>query len=201
MLRRGIALIAISVLVGAILPAQNFPHKMGPPGVRIEYLGNSDLPKTDKDTIISLVFEDQVAKECVSPGRSEKQEIETIRVARANLGPKGEQHLLIQASDNCHCGGTGNCAFWVVRKTASGLEPLLVTDMVQAFSLEKTKTHGHTDILTSSHGSAFLSELTLYRFDGKQYQAALCATVEYKTREDDSVSDEPTITSKECIKN
>jgi len=201
MLRHRIAIIAISVLAGAILPVQNFPHKMGPPGVRIEYLGKSDLPKTDKEAIVSLVFEGQVAKECVSRGRSEKEEIQSIRVARANLGSKDEEDLLIQASDNCHCGGTGNCAFWVVRKTTGGLEPLLDTDVVQVFSLEKTKTHGYTDILTSSHGSAFLSELTLYQFDGKQYQAALCAKVEYKIREDDSVSDEPTITSEECIKN
>jgi hypothetical protein len=200
MFRRDI-LIAISVLLGVILPAQNFPHKMGTPGVRIEYLGKSDLPKTDKDAIVSLVFEGQVDKECVSRGRSEQQEIDSVRVARAKLGPKGEEDLLVQASDNCHCGGTGNCAFWVVRKTAGGLEPLLETDMVQVFSLEKSRTHGYTDILTSSHGSAFLSDLTLYRFDGKQYQAALCATIEYKIREDDSVSDEPTITSKDCIKN
>jgi hypothetical protein len=200
MLRHRIAPIATCVLIGVVLPTQNFPHKMGPPGVRIEYLGKSDLPKTDKDGIVSLVFEGQVAKECVSPGRSERQEIESIRVARANLGPKEEENLLVQASDNCHCGGTGNCAFWVVRKTAGGLEPLLETEVVQAFSLEKTRTHGYTDILTSSHGSAFLSELTLYQFDGKLYRAASCAKVEYKIREDDSVSDEPTITSEECIK-
>jgi hypothetical protein len=74
----------------------------------------------------------------------------------------------------------------------------LATDNVQGFSVESTRTHGYRDLMTSSHGSATMHGLTLYKFDGKQYRQTDCAVEEYETREDGSTADKPTITSVQC---
>jgi hypothetical protein len=104
----------------------------------------------------------------------------------------------VQASDNCNCGGTGNCSFWILREKPGGFDTLLATDMVQTFSMETSTRNGYKDVMTSAHGSAFYSDLALYQFDGKQYRKTHCAREEYKQREDGSFSDKPTITPTEC---
>lgn len=169
---------------------------MGPPRVHIERLGQARLPASAKDAIVALVFQNLNPSDCVFPGRSLQQEIDAIRIAETKLSEQGTD-LLVQASDNCHCGGTGNCSFWVLHQKPDGFETLLATDMVQQFSVEKTRSGGYKDLMTASHGSVFLQGLVLYQFDGKQYRATQCATAEYR-QEDDRVSDKPTITPEAC---
>jgi hypothetical protein len=130
--------------------------------------------------------------------RSFQEAIDTIRVARVKLGPSQEHDLLLQSSDNCSCGATGNCEFWAVRQNGTGFEVLLETDMVHFFSISKTRTNGYRDIETSAHGSATFSELTLYKFDGKQYRRAQCWDRVYELLEDSSNAKEPTVTAVPC---
>lgn len=202
-MRRLIAkLLFVSVLVaGAVAMQSSFPHTMGPPGVKIEYMGKSRLPQETKEAISDLVFHNLNPYECVRTGYTLQQEIDTIRVAEANLSGEGKD-LLVQASDMCNCGGTGNCSFWILHQKPDGFETLLDTHMVQQFSVEPGRSHGFHDLMTASHGSAFLQDLVLYQFDGKQYRASQCARVEYhlsdkKKDGHETVSDEPTISPAE----
>jgi hypothetical protein len=191
------SLLLCAVFATAFAMQPGFPHRIGKPGVQIRYLSETDLPESTKAAITELVFWNLNTRDCIAHGSSVQEEIDVIRVAQASLNGRSAD-LLVQASDRCNCGGTGNCSFWVLRLRQNGLESLLATDMVQQFSVEKTRSHCYRDLMTATHGSATLQDLVLYRFDGKQYHASQCARVEYHRREDDSVSDKPTITSEEC---
>jgi hypothetical protein len=197
MIVRALFVLAVTAASFAAGPQRPFPHEMGPPGVKIEYLGEAHLPQSDKDAIVGIVFKDSPAEQCVSPDRSLQKEINTIRIARAALHAGAPAQLLVQASDNCHCGATGNCAFWVLEREGKGFRVLLETDMVHLFSVERARKNGYRDILTSSHGSAFFSELVLYRFDGAQYRATDCGSENYEA-EDGAMAKRPTLTRTAC---
>jgi hypothetical protein len=191
--------------VATALPAgQNtFPHPIGDSATKIEYLYKSHLPDGVKKAIVELVFEKSSASDCVFPGRTEQQEIDLIRVASTKLSAQGTD-LLVQASDRCNCGATGNCSFWVLHERQNDFDILLKTFLVQQFSVEPSRSNGFRDLITASHGSAFLQGLVLYQFDGKQYRATQCATAEYHLSDQkkdghETVSDEPTISpAKPC---
>lgn len=197
MIARALFVLAAAAASVAARPQRPFPHEMGPPGVKIDYLGEAHLPKNDKDAIVAIVFKDSHVEECLSPGRSLLEEIDTIRVARVVLGAAAPAELLVQASDNCHCGATGNCWFWVLQREGKGFRVLLETDMVHLFSVETSRKNGYRDILTSSHGSAFYSDLVLYRFDGAQYRATDCGSVDYEG-EDGGMAKRPRLARTEC---
>lgn len=190
--------LAIAAASLATAVQQPFPHELGAPGVKVQYLGKARLPKSEKDAIVAVVFKDIAPKECISPERSLEQEIDAIRIARAALHTNAPEQLLVQASDACHCGGTGNCGFWVLERRGKGFHVLLETEMVQRFGVEPSRSNGYRDILTSSHGSATLSGLVLYKFDGKKYRATDCASVEYEVKEDGSAAGPPKLTRTKC---
>ncbi|HEY5028687.1 MAG TPA: hypothetical protein VIK39_09790 [Candidatus Angelobacter sp.] len=189
--------LSILLLCGSLASQGGFPHPMGPPNVKAEYLGKAHVSPQERRAILSLVFAGNAPSTCVSSERTLAQEIDSIRIARASLAP-GERDLLVQASDNCNCGGTGNCAFWILRERPGGFDTLLAADMVQTFSVEPSSSNGYKNVMTSAHGSASYSDLALYQFDGKRYRKTHCAGEEYTQREDGSFSDKPTITPTEC---
>jgi hypothetical protein len=141
-----------------------FPHPMDPIE-NIERLDKTDLSPQEKKAIANLVLGNKPV-ECVSPGSTLKKEIDSIQIVKVELA-RGEKDLLVQASDRCNCSPTGNCEFWIVRKSPDGFETLLETGMVQTFSVETISSHGHKDVMTADHGSATNSDLALYQFDGK----------------------------------
>jgi hypothetical protein len=189
-------------LVPAITGSQTaFPHPMGEAGVHFEYLGKASTFQADKKAIMQLIFEDSDPAECVLPGQSAAQMIDNTRVARVALHDTGKTEILVQASDNCHCGATGNCDLWVVRRTQKGFEVLLEIQAVLEVSIEPSSTNGYRDLMTSTHESAFMTDLTLHKFDGKQYQKSACAEIEYRLQNDGTNSKTPTITAAECLKN
>jgi len=182
---------------GCIVLQGSFPHPIGKANIKIEYLGKARVSAQEKSAIVALVFAGTSVQSCTGFNRNEKDEIESIRIARANL-KQGERNLLIQASDNCNCGGTGNCSFWILRERPDGFDTLLNTFMVQSFAVEPSSSNGYKDVITYAHGSASYGELALYQFDGKQYHKTRCAEEEYKMRDDGTFEKKLTITSGEC---
>jgi hypothetical protein len=193
-------LLVLSVMTAFFAPAvqQPFPHVMGPPGVQVKNLGEMHLPKSEKDAIVALVFKDISPKQCVFPGRSLETVTDTIGIARAALHTNAPEQLLVQASDACHCGGTGNCAFWVLERRGKGFRVLLETEMVQQFSVEQSRSNGYLDIMTATRDGASHQGLVLYKFDGKKYRAADCASVEYEVKDDGSQAGPPKLTRMKC---
>jgi hypothetical protein len=184
------------VLVCIVLQG-SFPHPISKPNIKIEYLGKTRVSAQEKSTILALVFAGNSVQACTGFHRDEKEEIDTIRLARTNLKP-GERNLLVQASDNCNCGGTGNCSFWILRERPDGFDTLLRTVMVQSFAVEPSSSHGYKDVITYAHGSASYGELALYQYDGNQYHKTQCAEEEYKLRDDGTFDEKPTITTIDC---
>jgi len=194
-------LLLVPVAIAAFLAPslqQPFPHEIGTPGVEVQHLGKAHLPKSEKDAIVALVFKDVAAKECIFPGRTLQQEIDLISTARAALHTGAPEQLLVQASDACHCGMTGNCTFWVLERRGKEFHVLLKAQMVHLFSIEASRSNGYRDILTSSHGSATLAGLVLYKFDGKKYRAADCASVQYELKDDGNPTGPPKMTRTKC---
>lgn len=187
----------ITVLAGFFIFQGAFPRPMGEPGVKVGYLGKTRVSAQEKHAIVALVFSRSSLSECVSPERTEAEEIDAIRIVHATLA-KGERNLLVQASDSCNCGASGNCAFWILRQRPGGFDTLLRANMVQRFSIESSSSNGHKDVITASHGSASYSDLALYQFDGKKYHKTRCGAEEYKLRDDGTFDEKPTITSAKC---
>jgi hypothetical protein len=193
-------LVPLAMAAASLAPPlqQPFPHEIGPPGVQVQYLGKAHLPKSEKDAIVAVVFKDVSPEQCISPERSLEEEIDAIRIVRAVLHTKAPEQLLVQASDACHCGVTGNCEFWVLERRGKSFSVLLETEMVQRFGVEPSRSNGYRDLITSSHDSAALQGLVLYKFDGKQYRATDCASVEYEIKDDGSAAGPPKLTRMKC---
>lgn len=75
------------------------------------------------------------------------------------------------------CFMEGNCTFWLYRKTSDGWELLLTTD-VPILQL-KTSTNGYRDLSRHASVGATHEYTTIYKFDGRHYQAKECFEYEY----------------------
>ena len=186
----------IPLVLGPMMQG-NFPHPMGKPNVKIEYLGKARVSAAEKRAIVALVFAGTSVQECTGFDRTEKEVIDGISIARTSLHPE-EHNLLVQASDECNCGGTGNCSFWILRERPGGFDTLLKTFLVQIFAVEPSSSHGYKDVITYGHGSATDGELALYQFDCRRYLKTRCADERYKLRDDGTFDKKPTITSINC---
>ena len=72
-----------------------------------------------------------------------------------------------------------NCYLWIYRRTSAGYERLL-EDIVQSLEPLATVSHGYRDVRTWHHGSAWDGDVTIYKFDGRQYQPARCFDSSYR---------------------
>ena len=73
-----------------------------------------------------------------------------------------------------------NCVSWIYRRTATGYERLLSTGAIQRIEPQATMTHGYRDVMTSTHGSAWDGDMTLYKFDGQRFRRVRCFTYTFR---------------------
>jgi hypothetical protein len=108
---------------------------------------------------------------------------ENLVAERINLGSDGKPELWVHGIGPMIC-GAANCVAWIFRKTGSEYQMLLNAGSIQQVEPQKTITNGYRDIIASMHGSAWDSDLTLYKFNGRQYQRAKCffRTYRYKDK-------------------
>lgn len=72
------------------------------------------------------------------------------------------------------CSPTGNCAFWVFQKAASGYKVILDKGAVQSFTVQAARNDGFSDLVLAMHGSATEQDLYLYRFSHGSYHRTAC---------------------------
>lgn len=72
------------------------------------------------------------------------------------------------------CSPTGNCPFWVFKKTATGYSLILARSAIQTFTIQRARTNGYSDLVLGMHGSATSSDLFLYKFSNGRYRRAGC---------------------------
>jgi hypothetical protein len=91
-----------------------------------------------------------------------------------DLNGDGVAEVVAQAVSGDFCSPTGNCAFWVFEKSASGYKLILQKGAVQFFTIQPTRTNGFIDLVLGMHGSATEQGLYLYRFSKGRYRRAAC---------------------------
>src|SRR5918911_1023932 len=99
-----------------------------------------------------------------------------------DLNRDGKPDLLIHQADveGAFC-TSQNCPVWAYRRTNGGYKMLLETTggYIAPIEVAKTSTNGYRDIRTYEHSSAVEHEITIYKFDGRQYRASVCTTEKY----------------------
>jgi hypothetical protein len=104
------------------------------------------------------------------------------RIQLKDLNMDGTPEVLAQAFDIREgCGATGNCTFWVFQKQSDGTYSKLLDTRskdgiggIELITIETTRTHGLLDFTLAAHDSASEKDLTVYRFNGKQYVQTAC---------------------------
>jgi len=155
------------------------------------------LSQSEVNAIAAIMFKDHPT-DCLEEIKSVQAAVLRAKPRWVDLSSRAGRELIVAAADPCNCSPTGNCLFWVLRKNGTGFDVLLETDLVHSYSVKNSRTNGYRDLMTASHGSAYQSGLTLYKFDGKEYNASECMNREYELQEDGSVAKKPTITKVDC---
>lgn len=122
-----------------------------------------------------------------------QQAVLDTRTALIDLNDDGVAEVVAQGMVDC--GATGNCPFWIFRKTKLGYE-LLLDGEAQTFTIQKSKTNGFHDIVLSTHGSSSSGNLVDYHYEEGAYQQAGCYDYDWTVLEGDNVRElkEPRIT-------
>jgi hypothetical protein len=99
-----------------------------------------------------------------------------------DLDRDGQLDLLISQADveGALC-SSHNCPVWVYRRTSNGYKQLLQDfgGYITPIQALDSSTNGYRDIRIQQHSSAIEHEITIYKFNGKQYKAQECITETY----------------------
>jgi hypothetical protein len=72
------------------------------------------------------------------------------------------------------CRSPANCPTWIYRRHGAGYERLLDAGGIAELEPQQTFTDGYRDIMTTMYGGVWQSDLTLYKFDGREYRRSAC---------------------------
>ena len=89
-----------------------------------------------------------------------------------DLNRDGLPELEVHAIDHL-CHSPSNCPVWIYRRAGAGYERLLDAGNIGRLEAQQSFTHGYRDIMTIRYGGR-LSDLTLYKFDGREYRQSAC---------------------------
>jgi hypothetical protein len=111
----------------------------------------------------------------------------------------GDGVVEVVAQGMIGCGATGNCPFWILRKTKEGYE-LILDGEAQTFTIQRSASNGFRDIVLSRHGSYSSGDLAHYQFHKGVYEEMACFNYDWTALEGDKVRElkEPRITPTQC---
>jgi hypothetical protein len=107
-------------------------------------------------------------------GKNLVDAVKETRVKLIDLNGDGIPEVIAQASDNESCSPTGNCTIWVFARSGQGYRLILERNAIQTFAIRPTRTNGFKDLVLRQHGSAFESDLFIYRFANGKYHKNAC---------------------------
>jgi hypothetical protein len=165
-----------------------------------DWLENARIKKAEREAIAAAITEELKSNKeefDLDTKESLREAVMKTRVKMIDLDGDGVPEVVAQAFAGCSA--TGNCPFWIFRKTGKHYEPLLETHG-QTFTIQKHSTLGYKDIVVSVHGSATQSGLMDYRYSDGQYVAAGCYNAEWEALEGNEVHElkGPRITPYPC---
>jgi hypothetical protein len=93
----------------------------------------------------------------------------SVNIAR--LGPRDEDDLIV--TDQSGCSPTGNCSILVLRPKKEHYRVVLEA-IGQTFAATPVRANGFRNIKIRMHGSATMSTIKVYKFNGSRYLRAGC---------------------------
>lgn len=161
-----------------------------------ETLRNAKLTNNRRKAIADAIA-DQIRPmmadlEIESESKLQKAALDT-RIRMVDLNGDGAPEVVAQGMVGC--GATGNCPFWVLRKSKWGYEVLLEGE-AQTFTIQRSNHRGFRDIVLSRHGSYSSGDLTNYVYQDDAYKDVECYYYEWTLLEGENVRElkEPRIT-------
>jgi hypothetical protein len=150
--------------------------------------GKNAIAKTIADQIRPLMGDLEIKTETEL-----KETAFETRITFLDLNGDGVPEVIAQGIANC--GATGNCPFWVLKKSKLSYEVILEGE-AQTFTVQRTSTNGFRDIVLSTHGSYSSGGLTNYQYEAGVYRDAGCYFYEWTVLEGRNVRElkEPRIT-------
>ena len=121
-----------------------------------------EVPKEIVEELTELGYELEVD----AAGTASDLEAHPIKLNR-----DGEPELRVHGLGPGIC-GAANCVTWVFQKTANGYRLLLDAGSINRIEPQRSYTKGYRDLMVIIHGSAWESNLILYKFDGEYYNQA-----------------------------
>jgi hypothetical protein len=94
------------------------------------------------------------------------------------------------------CGVVGNCPLWLISEEKQP-RVLLQSVGIYGFEFDKQQTADYSDLILAGHGSATVTDLKRFRFDGSKYQRAGCARIEWADNNGNALIP-PKISSARC---
>jgi hypothetical protein len=159
-------------------------------------LRNAKLTQQSRNAIASTIA-DQIRPmmadlEIKSEAELKEKTLDT-RITLIDLNGDGTPEVVAQAMVSC--GATGNCPFWILRKSKAGYEVLLEGE-AQTFTIQGSSTNGFRDIVLATHRSYSSGGLTNYQYQERVYKEVGCYYYEWTALEGENVRElkEPRIT-------
>ena len=159
-------------------------------------LRNANLTNNRRKAIADAVADEirpmMADLEIKSESELEKAALDT-RISMVDLNGDGVPEVVAQGMVSC--GATGNCPFWVFRKSKLGYEVLLEGE-AQRFTIQRTSHSGFRDIVLSTHGSYSSGGLTNYQYQERAYKDVGCYNYEWAVLDGEVVRElkEPQVT-------
>lgn len=154
-------------------------------------LQNAKLPENQRRAIakaISAELNDQSQSQQQLRRAALKTSIKMV-----DLNSDGVPEVIAQGVGEDDCSPTGNCTILIFQRVHGGYK-LLLTAFGQTFTIQKMSTNGFHDIVVASHGSAFDSGLTNYKYRNGSYREAGCYDARWQVPGTDTILKEPRIT-------
>jgi len=179
----GLALFALLAAGQQINPSDTFhynPHAWQELSCR-QSIKRVHLPSALKadmiETIVEQMREDGFEADSENGHLSDEQLRDIAAdtsIAFVDLTGRGRNEVIAQGcGEKSGCSPTGNCPLWVLRRQRDGYHVIL-DGSAQTFTIQAHRTKGFNDVVLSMHGSATESGLTLYKFNGSNYDDVAC---------------------------
>ena len=150
---------------------------------REQTISRLHLTPAERADLIDTIILQMSAGEANPNAGSDKKLRETAaatNVAFVDLAEDGRNEVVAQGRSEDACSPTGNCPFWILRRGRDGYRVILDADSTQTFTIQPNQTNGFHDVVLSMHGSAFESQLTLFKFDGSAYEPVSCYSANWE---------------------
>ncbi len=130
--------------------------------------------KVQQGIVQQMIRDGEIKSSCV---QEEGGESKVVDITAVDLNSDGKPEYEVYGR-GCACNGMRRCDQWLYRQTANAYELMLGPLQVDGFDVKKTRTNGFSDIaIANPAGNDYF--VTLYKYDGRHYQARECQDCVY----------------------